>query len=58
MSDYTLHCFGESGNAYKAALMLELSRCDWTPIWIDYFNGATRQADFRAATNEMAPCST
>jgi glutathione S-transferase len=53
MSEYTLHCFGESGNAYKAALMLELSRCDWKPIWVDYFSGVTRQAEFRAATNEM-----
>jgi len=25
----TLHCFGESGNAYKAALALELSGLDW-----------------------------
>ncbi len=53
MSEYTLHCFGESGNAYKAALMLELSRCDWSPVWVDYFNGETRQAEFRAGTNEM-----
>ena len=53
MSEFTLHCLGESGNAYKAALMLELSRCDWSPIWVDYFNGATRDPDFRAGTNEM-----
>lgn len=53
MTEYTLHCFGESGNAYKAALMLELSRCNWAPVWVDYFNGETRQADFRAGTNEM-----
>ena len=24
-----LHCFGESGNAYKAALTLELSEAEW-----------------------------
>ena len=53
MSEYTLHCFGESGNAYKAALMLELARCDWSPIWVDYFNGETRGTAFRAGTNEM-----
>ena len=53
MTEYTLHCFGESGNAYKAALMLELARCDWTPVWVDYFNGATRDPEFRAGTNEM-----
>ena len=26
-----LHCFGESGNSYKAALTLELSGLEWTP---------------------------
>ena len=42
-----LYCFGESGNAYKAALSLELSGLDWTPIYVDFFNGETRGADFR-----------
>ena len=27
-----LYCFGESGNAYKAALALELSGLDWEPV--------------------------
>jgi glutathione S-transferase len=53
MSEYRLHCFGESGNAYKAALMLELARCDWTPVWVDYFNGETRGPEYRAQINEM-----
>lgn len=53
MAEYTLHCFGELGNAYKTALMLELSRCDWSPVWVDYFNGATQEQQFRAGTNEM-----
>ena len=26
-----LHCFGESGNSYKAALALELSGLEWEP---------------------------
>lgn len=43
-----LHCFGESGNAYKAALTLELSGLDWAPVFVDFFNGETRSADFRA----------
>jgi len=42
-----LHCFGESGNAYKAALALELSGLDWTPVFVDFFGGATRGAEFR-----------
>ena len=35
MSDYTLHCFAESGNAYKAALMLELTGQVWQPVFVD-----------------------
>jgi glutathione S-transferase len=31
MAEFTLDCFLESGNAYKAALMLELSGADWAP---------------------------
>src|SRR6056297_1566651 len=38
-----LHCFGESGNAYKAALALELSGLDWDPVFVDFFGGETRQ---------------
>lgn len=43
-----LHCFGESGNAYKAALTLELSDAEWEPVFVDFFNGETRTDDFRA----------
>ena len=48
MPDYTLHCFRESGNAYKAALLLQLVEADWQPVWVDFFNGETRTEDFRA----------
>lgn len=48
-----LHCFGESGNAYKAALTLQLSGLDWEPVYVDFFNGETRTPDYRANTNEM-----
>jgi len=43
-----LHCFGESGNAYKAALTLELSGLAWQPVFVDFFNGETRSPEFRA----------
>lgn len=43
-----LHCFGESGNAYKAALTMELAGIDWQPVHVDFFNGATRSPAFRA----------
>lgn len=43
-----LHCFGESGNAYKAALALELSGLAWEEVFVDFFNGAARTDEFRA----------
>jgi len=43
-----LHCFGESGNAYKAALPLELSGLAWRPVKVDFFGGATRSEAYRA----------
>lgn len=43
-----LHCFGESGNAYKAAITLELAGVDWEPVFVDFFHGATRSPEFRA----------
>ena len=43
-----LWCFGESGNAYKSALTLELSGYDWQPVYVDFFNGETRTPEFRA----------
>lgn len=43
-----LHCFGESGNAYKAALALELAGLDWEPVYVDFFGGETRSPGFRA----------
>jgi len=48
-----LYCFGESGNAYKAALSLELSGLDWAPVFVDFFNGETRSTTYRQNVNEM-----
>ena len=53
MSEYRLHCVGESGNCYKVALMLTLSGCDWEPVFVDYFQGATRADPYRQAVNEL-----
>ncbi|WP_107495529.1 glutathione S-transferase [Thalassobius sp. I31.1] len=41
-----LYCFGESGNAYKAALPLELSDLAWEAVYVDFFNGASRKEEF------------
>ena len=43
-----LHCFGESGNSYKAALALELSGLEWEPIFVDFFNGEARTDSYRS----------
>ncbi|MEH6774681.1 MAG: glutathione S-transferase family protein [Cereibacter changlensis] len=43
-----LYCFGESGNAYKAALTLTLADMEWQPVYVDFFHGGTRTPEFRA----------
>ncbi len=48
MADYVLHCFAQSGNAYKAALALALAGADWEPRFVDYFGGETRTPEYRA----------
>ncbi len=52
MSEYQLHCFAQSGNAYKVALMLNLIEADWEPIWVDFFNGGSKTPEY-LAINEM-----
>ena len=42
-----LHCFGESGNAYKAALTLELAGINWAPVFVDFFSGQMRSDAYR-----------
>src|SRR5690242_14279195 len=53
MPEYRLYCMGESGNSYKVALVLALTRADWQPVWVDFFGGETRQAQFREGVSEM-----
>ena len=48
MPEFTLYCFAQSGNAYKAALMLNLCGADWAPRFVDFFNGETRTPQYRA----------
>lgn len=52
MAEYKLHCFAQSGNSYKPALMLALNDADWEPVWADFFNGAARAPE-HAERNEM-----
>lgn len=48
MAEYTLHCFAQSGNAYKPALMLQVAGADWEPRFVDFFNGETKTPEYRA----------
>jgi glutathione S-transferase len=48
MSEYVLHCFAQSGNAYKPALALQLAGADWEPRFVDFFKGETRTPAYRA----------
>ena len=53
MAEFRLHGFGESGNAYKVALTLTLSKADWELVPVAFFKGATREEGWRASVNEM-----
>ena len=48
-----LYRFGESGNAYKAALALELSGLKWEPVKVDFFGGETRSEAYQRDINDM-----
>jgi len=52
-TNYTLYCFAQSGNSFKAALMLNLCGAKWTPRFVDFFNGETRTPEYRKNVNEM-----
>ena len=54
MAEYQLYCFAQSGNAYRAALMLNLIGANWEPLWVDFFGkGVQRTAEYRNSVNEM-----
>ena len=54
MAEYQLYCFAQSGNSYRAALMLNLIGAQWEPRFVDFFaSGVQRTPDFRTNINEM-----
>ena len=54
MAEYQLYCFAQSGNSYRAALMLKLIGADWQPVFVDFFaSGVQRTAGYRTDVNEM-----
>jgi glutathione S-transferase len=54
MPEYELYCFAQSGNCYRAALMLNLIGADWKPVWVDFFGKMVqRTPEYRTQVNEM-----
>jgi glutathione S-transferase len=54
MAEYQLYCFAQSGNAYRAALMVSVIGADWEPVFVDFFKaGVQRTAEYRDNINEM-----
>jgi glutathione S-transferase len=54
VAEYQLHCFAQSGNAYRVALMLNLLGADWEPLFVDFFGkGVQRTPEYRQTINEM-----
>lgn len=53
MSEYRLHWYPRSGNAYKVAAFLCLVGADWEPVRVDFLGGETRREDWRTSINEM-----
>ncbi|MBO6548703.1 MAG: glutathione S-transferase family protein [Rhizobiales bacterium] len=52
MTKIQLTCFAQSGNAYKAALMLNLCGADWDAKFVDFFNGESKTPEY-LELNEM-----
>jgi glutathione S-transferase len=50
---YRLHGFCQSGNTFKVAFALNAMHQPWEAVHVDYMNGATREASWRGAVNEM-----
>jgi glutathione S-transferase len=54
MAEYELYCFAQSGNCYRAALMLNLIGADWKPVFVDFFGKMVqRTPEYRTQVNEM-----
>ena len=63
MPEYQLYCFAQSGNAYRAALMLNLIGADWQPVYVDFFKGGetittTLVRDCKVSSGCNSSCST
>jgi glutathione S-transferase len=50
---YRLHGFAQSGNTFKVAFLLRALDQPFETVFVDFMHGATRDAGWREATNEM-----
>lgn len=50
---YTLHCFAQSGNAFKVAFFLNALHAPWRARHVDFFTGVARTPEWREQMNEM-----
>lgn len=50
---YTLHCFGQSGNAFKVAFLLNALQVPWRAEHVDFFTGIARTPEWRERMNDM-----
>jgi glutathione S-transferase len=48
-----LHCFSQSGNAYKVAFFLRALGEPYEAVFVDFMRGATRDPAWRERANEM-----
>ena len=53
MTKPVLYCFGESGNAYRAALTMTLCGVNYDQAHVDFFNGEARSPEFLQNVNAM-----
>jgi glutathione S-transferase len=51
MADYRLHCFYNSGNAFKVAMMLDLACCDWEGVAVTPEGDPVHGPDWWAGAN-------
>jgi glutathione S-transferase len=50
---YRLHCFAQSGNAFKVAFLLRALGAPYELVFVDYFAGTTRDPRWRGDVNDM-----
>ena len=53
MADYRLHCFYDSGNAFKVAMMLDLAGFSWEAVAVKPRDDAAHSPDWWARANRF-----